>query len=157
MTKPHQADRLLKLGDLSRITNIPKSTLAQRFDRGIFKLSRRDKASRGSGEHKEFCRDTITGISIAQKLIELGVGVTPANKAASLVCQSQPGRAAGETFEFGRAILIHTSTGTTIKNLDSDSSIADVLGRPMTPAVILDIGPVIEQINLKLKEETKRK
>ena len=63
MTKPRNAEKPIKLDGLSLITNVPKPTLAQRFDRGLYKSSRRDK-SNGSGRHKEFCRETIIGIAI---------------------------------------------------------------------------------------------
>jgi hypothetical protein len=72
MTKPRFADKPLKLGDLSRITKVPKPTLAQRLDRGLFKSSGRDTSNQhGSGQHREFYRDAVIGIAIAQEMIAL--------------------------------------------------------------------------------------
>jgi hypothetical protein len=56
-------------------------------------------------------------------------------------------RAANTLYEFGRTVLIHTEEGTTIKNLDADESISDVLGRPFQSSIIIDIGQILKAVD----------
>jgi hypothetical protein len=127
MTTPQFAEKFLKLGGLSRVTKVSRATLAHRLDRGTFKSSRRDKRSQGSGQHREFCRDTIIGIAIAQKLIELGISASRANAAASLFTEhGQRGRAAGEPFSLGRTILVIRPTGPIILNPQFDAEFSEL-------------------------------
>jgi hypothetical protein len=150
MTKPQSAETLLKLGDLSRLTNVPKSTLAQRFDRQKYRPSRHDQPSQGSGRHRQFSRDTINGIAIAQKLIELGVGVTPANKAASLfVDHAQPGRAAGKLFPQDQTLLVLRASGPVVINAPYYSDFADLADHG-TAFVAIDCGKICREVDTAL-------
>jgi hypothetical protein len=99
---------------------------------------------------------TVSAISLTSRL---GIGISQAvTDAAQFTDIGGDGnRAPNELYKFGRTVLIHTSTGTTIKNIDSDESIADVLGIPMTPAVVVDIAPIIKQIDDNMKKELKNK
>jgi hypothetical protein len=60
-------------------------------------------------------------------------------------------------YEFGLTVLIHTEAGTTIKNLDADDSISDMLGRPFQSSIIIDIGPIIKNLDklISTKKDTK--
>ena len=127
MTKPRNAEKLIKLDGLSLIANVPKPTLAQRFDRRLYKLSRRDKSSNGSGTHKEFCRETIIGISIAQRFIELGVGIGPATAAAAQFTDNpSPGRRAGNLFCQDRTVLCIRQGRPVVVNLPYDADFCDL-------------------------------
>jgi hypothetical protein len=146
---------LLKLGGFSRVTGVRAPTLLRWWDRRTIESG---IATSGSGEYRKYDLPTIYKVAIASKLMPLGVGAGQSLKAAAHYTDFSDGnRTPNELFEFGRTVLVHTSAGTTIKNLDSEASIAEYVGRPMTPAIILDIGPVIDEVNTKLKEETKRK
>jgi hypothetical protein len=154
MTKPHRADKMLKLAGVCRIAKVPEATAAQRLDRGIWKMSRRDTHSQGSGQHKEFCRDTTIRFAISQKLIELNVGAKPASEAASLFDQPQPGRNAGDVFEFGRTLLIKKAGGSRVVNVGYDDSLIDILGRPFEAAIIVDIGQIARAVDSELANIT---
>jgi DNA-binding transcriptional MerR regulator len=78
--KPQQ----LKIGDVSRITGVPIPTLCRWLDRRTIKLSKNDKPSTGTGDHRTFSRATINQIAIAKRLIELGLGAGRANAAAAM-------------------------------------------------------------------------
>jgi hypothetical protein len=65
-------------------------------------------------------------------------------------------RQPNELYKFGLSVLVHTKAGTSIRNIDSDDSIADVFGRSFDSAVIVNIGPVIKTVN-KLISTTKDK
>jgi hypothetical protein len=148
MTKPRSADKMLKLSGVCRITKVPEATAAQRLDRGIWKMSRRDTPSKGSGQHKEFCRDTTIRFAIAQKLIELNVGAKPASEAASLFTEQQPGRNAGDVFEFGKTLmLVSQASGSRIVNVGYDDSLIDILGRPFEAAIVVDIGQIVKAVD----------
>jgi hypothetical protein len=153
MTKPHRADKMLKLSGVCRIAKVSEATLAQRLDRGIFKMSRRDTHSNGSGQHKEFCRDTTIRFAIAQKLIELNIGAKHASDAASLFADQQPGRNAGDVFEFGKTLMLVTkANGSRIVNVGYDDSLIDILGRPFEAAVIVDIGQIVKAVDSELAD-----
>jgi hypothetical protein len=149
MTKPQHAETFIRFGDLSRITRTPEPTLAQRIDRGIFKLSRRDKLSSGSGTYREFSRITTIKFTIAQKFVELNIGAGPAHEAASLFTdQSQPGRAAGECFEHGKTVLLITPDGATVRNLDFSANIFDMLNDGVLIAI--DLNKVVADVDAVL-------
>jgi hypothetical protein len=74
----------LKIGDVGSVTHIALPTLRRWLDRRVVTLSRKDKASTGTGDARGFSRATINQIAIAKKLIELGVAAGPANAAAAL-------------------------------------------------------------------------
>jgi len=103
----------------------------------------------GSGDFRTFSRATINTIAIARQFIKLGmISAAPAIAMARLFTeQGQPGRPANEIFEFGLTVLIHTASGTTIKNVDSESSLADVFGRNFEPAIILNVAPLIKGVD----------
>jgi hypothetical protein len=149
---------LLKLGGFTRVTGIKESQLLRWLDRGTggIESSRFDTTTSGTGDHRRFSLPTINKAGIASKLMSLGFSAGQALTAAAQYTDFGDGnRAPNCLYEFGRTVLIHTSTRTTIRNLDPDASIADVLGRPMTPAVILDIGPVIKEVDEKMQKELK--
>ena len=56
-------------------------------------------------------------------------------------------RQPNELYEFGRTVLVHTGTGTTIKNLDADVSLSDALGRPFQSSIIIDIGQILKAVD----------
>jgi hypothetical protein len=150
---------LLTLGGLARVTGVPSARLLRWWDRNTIDSSHFDSTTSGSGQYRGYSRPTINKVAIASKLIPLlGINAGLALTAAAQFTDfGDSTRAANTPFEFGRTVLIHTSTGTTIKNLDADVSLSDAFGRPLAPAIILDIGPVINDIDQKLKEEAKRK
>jgi hypothetical protein len=150
MTRPRKAG-VFKRGDLSRITGVPAGTLSQRFDRKIYKESRRDMPCSGSGTYREFSRATIIGIAISQRLVKLGISAGRAIAAAAVFTDvGNENRAANELFEHGKTVLFHTEHETTIRNVDSEDSLFDLLGRPMTPAILVDIGPIVAEVDNKL-------
>jgi hypothetical protein len=147
---------LLRLGGLSRVTGVPEPRLSRWLDRRTIEPTNLDVSTSGSGDYRQFSRATVNKVGIARKLIGLGIPAGPANIAAAHYTDVGDGKRAGnELYEFGRTVLIHTEAGTTIKNLDADVSISEAFGRPMTPAVLLDIGPVIHEIDQKLQKELK--
>jgi len=151
---------LLKLGGFIRVTGIKESQLLRWLDRGTggIQSSRFDSATTGAGDHRRFARPTITKAAIASKLMPLGLSAGQALGAAAHYTDFGDGnRAANELFEFGRTVLIHTEEGTKIKNLDADASLSNVLGRPFTPAVIIDVGQVIKEVDEKMQKELKSK
>jgi hypothetical protein len=151
---------LLKLSGFCRVTGNKESKVLRWLDRGTgnIEASRYDTPTSGHGDHRRFARPSINKAGIAAKLIHLGINPGQAlTSAAQFTDFGDSKRAANEIHEFGRTILIHTATGTTITNLHPDSSLGDALGRPMLPAIVLDIGPVILEIDEKLSKELKRK
>jgi hypothetical protein len=152
------ATPLLRLSGFSRVTGISTIALLRLYDREDIEPGRFDSTTSGSGDYRRYSLPTICKVAIAWKLKPLGLGIRQAlADAAAFTDFGDSKRAANELYEFGRTVLIHTATGTIIKNLPADASLSDALGRPMTPAIVLDIGPVIEELDSKLKDETKRK
>ncbi len=149
----------LRIGDVARVTGVRNVQLSRWLDRHTIQLSRLDKGSTGTGGFRTFSRATINQIAIAKKLIDLGVAAGPANAAATLFTEmGQPGRPANELFEFGLTVMIHSESGTSITNADSDSSLSDVFGRGLKPAIFLNIAPVIRVVDkliLTTKETNK--
>jgi hypothetical protein len=138
----------LRIGSVARVTGVRDVQLLRWLDRNTIQPSRFDKPTTGSGDFRTFSRATINQIAIAKKLIDLGVPAGPANAAASLFTEiGQPGRAANEVFEFGLTVMIHTASGTTIKNIDSESSLADVFGRNFDSSITVNIGPILKAVD----------
>jgi hypothetical protein len=138
---------LLKLGGVSRATNVPLPTLGRWLDRGTIKSSRRDKASGGSGEHRQFSRNTIVQIAIARKLIELGIAAGPANAAASLFTEhGQGNRVAGEPFSQGRSILVIRPTGPVLINTQFDAEFSELSDYGVA-FVGVDCGKVCKEVD----------
>jgi hypothetical protein len=99
---------------------------------------------------------TVIGIVISERLVALGISAGRAIVAAAVFTDAgNVNRAPCELFEHGKTVLFHTEHETTIKNLDSTSSIADIFGRPMTPATLVDLGPIVAEVDKKLLKETK--
>jgi hypothetical protein len=147
---------LLKLGGVSRATNVPLPTLSRWFDRGTIESCYLDSTTSGSGEYRRFSRNTVNKIAIARKLIGLGIAAGPAVTAAAHFTDfGDDKRPPNELYEFGRTVLVHTESGTSIRNLDSDVPLSEALGRPFQNAVIIDIGPIITAVTEALKKETK--
>jgi hypothetical protein len=134
---------LLKLGGLSRATGVSVPTLGRWFDRGTIKQSRRDKASTGHGDHRQFSRNTVVQIAIAQKLIELGIGAGRANKAAAVFADD------AEIFPCGKTLLIVGPNGTIVRNAFHDTPLADVTNDGM--CIIIELNRVVEHVNSILK------
>jgi DNA-binding transcriptional MerR regulator len=145
---------LLKLGAVSRATNIPLPTLGRWLDRGTIKQSRRDKASTGSGEHRQFSRNTIVQIAIARKFIELGINAGRANAAAALFTEhSQRDRAACERFPQGRTILVIRPTGPVIINPMFDADFSELSDYGIA-FVAVDCGKTCDEIDSILNSKT---
>ena len=53
-------------------------------------------------------------------------------------------------FEFGRTLLLMTAAGSRIINAGYDDTLTDIVGRPLEPAVILDLGPIIKAVDTAL-------
>jgi DNA-binding transcriptional MerR regulator len=118
---------LLKLGGLSRATGVSVPTLGRWFDRGTIKQSRRDKASTGHGDHRQFSRNTIIQIAIAKQLIDLGISAGPANAAASLFTEhGQRDREPAQPFGHGRTILALRPTGPVVLNVQFDADFSEL-------------------------------
>ena len=43
--------------------------------------------------------------------------------------------------------MIHSESGTSIRNIDPDSSLSEVFGRSFEPAIILNVGPIIRTVH----------
>jgi hypothetical protein len=129
--------------------------LGRWLDRGTIKQSRRDKASGGSGEHRQFSRNTIVQIAIAKQLIDLGVSAGPANTAASLFTDNgQHNRAAGEPFAQGRTILALRPTGAVVLNAQLDADFSELSDFGVAFAAV-DCGKVCTEIDSILNTPTK--
>ncbi len=150
MTRPQGGEIFIKFSDLSRITRTPAPTLAQRIDRGIFKLSRRDKLSSGSGSYREFSRITTIKFAIAQKFVELNVSAGPAHEAASLFTDhSQPGRAAGELFPQDRTVICLRKSGPVLINAPYFYDFADLADHG-DAFVALDCAKICREVDTAL-------
>jgi hypothetical protein len=76
------------------------------------------------------------------------ISAAPAIAAAQLFTeQGQPGRAPNKIFEFGLTVMIHTEGKTSIVNLDPESTLADILGRPFQSSIIIDIGQILKAVD----------
>lgn len=137
---------LLKLGGLSRATGVSVPTLGRWFDRGTIKQSRRDKSSTGSGEHRQFSRNTVIQIAIAKQLIDLGMSAGPANTAASVFTEhGQRDRKPAEPFAQGRTIMALRKSGTVVLNaFDADFSELSDFGIAFAA---VDCGKVCKEID----------
>jgi hypothetical protein len=141
---------LLKLGGLSRATGVSVPTLGRWFDRGTIKQSRRDKASTGHGDHRQFSRNTVVQIAIARKLIELGIAAGRANKyAAVFTDEYQTGRSSGELFPCGKTFLIVGPEGAFVRNAFHDTLLSDVSKDGV--CMIVELNRVVEYVNSILK------
>jgi hypothetical protein len=148
---------LLKLGGLSRVTGVPIPRLGRWLDRNTIQSSHLDTTTSGSGDYRQFGRNTVNKVAIARKLIGLGISAGPANAdAAQFTDFGDDDRAANELYEFGLTVLIKTEHGTTIKNLESDASLIDACGRPFTAVVAIDLGQIVREVDDALNTETKR-
>jgi DNA-binding transcriptional MerR regulator len=149
----------LRIGDVARVTGVRDVQLLRWLDRHTIQPSKFDKSTTGTGDFRTFSRATVNKIAIAKNAINLGVPAGPANAAAAHFTESgDKGRPANELYKFGLTVLIHTASGTTIKNVDSESSLADVFGRNFEPTIILNVGPIIKAVDEKLnslKKDTK--
>jgi DNA-binding transcriptional MerR regulator len=144
---------LLKLGGLSRATGVSVPTLGRWFDRGTIKQSRRDKASTGHGDHRQFSRNTVVQIAIARKLIELGIAAGRANDAASLFTdEGQTGRAPGELFSCGKTLLTLGPNGASVRNVFHDTPWSD-LTKHGACTIIVDLNRVVEQVDSALDSQ----
>ena len=145
---------LLKLGAVSRATNIPLPTLGRWLDRGTIKQSRRDKASTGSGEHRQFSRNTIVQIAIARKFIELGINAGRANAAAALFTDhGQRNRAPGEPFAEGLTILALRPTGASVFNAQFDADFSELSDFGVA-FVAIDCGKICKTMDAILISQT---
>jgi DNA-binding transcriptional MerR regulator len=145
------ATPLLKLGGVSRATGVPLATLGRWCDRGTIKQSRRDKASTGHGDHRQFSRNTIVQIAIARKLIELGISAGRANKAAAAFTdEGQTGRAPGALFSCGRTVLIISTAGARVRQTFHDTTLAEA----GTCSIILDLNWVVGSVDELLQKAT---
>jgi hypothetical protein len=127
-----------KIGVVSAATGVPIPTLGRWHDRKTLKLSRLDKVSTGSGDHRLFSRATIDQIAIAKTLIDLGIAASPANRAAAHFT---------ELFPCGRTLLLITPTDALIVNAEFSATLTDFCGRPFCSAVIVDCGHVIAAVD----------
>lgn len=137
---------MFKIGAVSAATGVPIAALGRWQDRNTLRLSRFDKASTGSGDHRLFSRTTVDAIAIAKTLIDLGIAATPANRAATKfvgLC------------EFGRTLLVVRPTGAQIVNADFNATLPDICGRPFHAAIVLDIGQIIQAVDQALTSTTK--
>jgi hypothetical protein len=140
---------MYKIGAVSAVTGVPIAALGRWQDRNTLRLSRLDKASTGSGDHRLFSRTTVDAIAIAKTLIDLGIAASPANRAAT--------KFAG-LFEFGRTLLVVGTTGAQIVNAEFNATLTDICGRPFHAAIVLDIGQIIQAVDQALnltKEDNK--
>jgi hypothetical protein len=111
MTSP-----MFKTGAVCAATGVSVAKLGRWQDRKTLNPSRHDKASSGSGDHRQFSRETINRIAIAKKLIDLGIPASPANQAAALFI---------ELYQFGRTLLVLKSSGAQIINADFNAALSD--------------------------------
>ena len=141
--------QLLKLGGLSRATGVSVPTLGRWFDRGTFKQSRRDKASTGHGDHRQFSRDTVIQIAIAKQLIDLGMSAGPANTAATVFTEhGQRGREPAKPFTQGRTILALRKSGPVVLNaFDADFGELSDFG---VAFVAVDCGKICKEIDAQI-------
>ena len=137
---------MYRTGAVCAATGVSAAKLGRWQDRKTLKPSRQDKASSGSGDHRLFSRATVNKIAIAKKLVDLGIGATPANNAASLF---------NSLFAFGRTLLVFKPTGAQIANAGFNDSLTDICGRPFESAIIVDIGHIIMAVDQALISTTK--
>jgi len=89
--------------------------------------------------------------------MELGVPAAQSNAAAILFTEhSQRGRPANELFEAARTLLVISKNSAEVVNAPFDATLKDVCGGPIQ-AIVVDIAPIIADVNQKLSQLTKRK
>ena len=135
---------LFKLGGVSRATKVSLPTLGRWLDRGTIRQSRRDKPSTGSGEHRQFSRNTVVQIAIAKQLIDLGIGAGRANKAAAVFGER------AQLFPCGKTYLVIGRDGTRVKNGFHDTPLTEVSNDGV--CTIVELNCVVEHVDSKLKD-----
>ena len=148
-------DVRLRIGEVGEITGIRLPTLHQWLDRRVFAPSPAETGE-GSGHYRTFGRARLNQIAIAKALIEIGLPAAQSNANARLFTeQSQRGRNANEPFEAGRTLLVISKTGAAIVNASFDSLLTEVCDN--AGAFVIDIIPIIADVNQKLSQLIKRK
>ena len=137
---------MFKTGVVCAATGVPVARLERWQDHNTLELSRHDKGTAGSGDHRLFSRATVHRIAIAKRLTDLGIAAKPANQAATLF---------DGLHQFGRTLLVIGASGSQIVNADYDASLSDICGRPFQSAIVVDIGQIVSTIdeNLTNKKE----
>lgn len=140
----------LKIGDVSRVTHVPIPTLCRWLDRRTMVLSRDDKPSNGTGDHRMFSRSAVNKIAIARKLIEFEIAAGPANTAAEqFTDKSQPGRAANECFAHNRTMLCLRPSGPVVINAPFYADF-EFLSDHGAGLVSIDCGKVCSEVDIAL-------
>ena len=134
---------LIKMGGVSAATGVPLPTLGRWCDRKTIMPSRRDRTSTGSGDHRQFSRNTVLQIAIAKQLIDIGIGAGRANKAAAVFADN------AELFPCGKTLLIHSPSGTSVRNGLHDTPLSDL--NTDGACIVLEINRVVEHVDSILK------
>ena len=145
---PAKADKThFTPAEVFNATGVSAAKLNQWIDRGTVIPSRRDRKPNGSGDWRRMSLETVHQIAVAAAGVRFRIPARLAAEGARLLAIAQPGRAAGELFEFGITAMVHTEDGIAIRNLDSDASLSEVFGRPFQNATIIDVGPIIKAVD----------
>jgi hypothetical protein len=136
--------------DICRATGFTVPQQNQHIARHTIIPSCYDSKPTGTGDVRLTSSETAYQFAIFGKCTELGIQARRAAEAARLFAVEQPGRQASAVFEFGRTLLVVKTTGPQIVNVDYDASLSDIFGRPMPATIIIDIGQVIDEVNVKL-------
>lgn len=121
--------------------------LRSRLDHGSIELRGCDRKSSGSGDWVGLSRNRILQIAIIESLTGIGVALSAASEAAlKFTDEGQTGRSPGQLFDHGKAVLLITPDGTTVKNIFSDTSFSDV-SNCSACVISVDLSRVVEQVD----------
>jgi hypothetical protein len=139
-----------RLRDVAQVAEMKPRALRQCFEIGALKLSGNDKRSTGSGDFVGLSKQTAYHAATMKHLHRLGLSIPHAARAASEFSNvGNIDRAPSELFKHGETILVVGPDSTTVKNIFSDTSLADVFAS--SPCVIImDINRVTEQVDTVL-------
>jgi hypothetical protein len=131
-------------------TGISAEMQNQRYARHVYTPSKGDVIPKGQGDTRYVTVATIYNIAIVEACIKANIPVRLTANAARLLAEDQHGRRANMLFEFGRTLIVISKTGAAIVNAPFDALLSDVCGKD--GAFVIDIGPIIADVNQKLSK-----
>jgi hypothetical protein len=151
-TKPGSAeedhmnvDATYPLNIAAKAAGFTERQIRRKIEHGFLPLQRCDKTSTGRGDYAGYSRNRILQAAIMRWLAAVNVPASTASDAAlKFSDEGQTGRAPGETFEYGKTILIITPDGTTVCNLDYSASLFDI---PNGVLIAIDLNKVVADVD----------
>jgi hypothetical protein len=148
---------LFTTGDVAAATGASSRLQCQRWAHRIYTPSPGDTTPTGPGDDRYMTVQTVYQIGITEETAKANVPIRVAARASAKFSEPQTNRRASELFATGRTLLLVKPGTAEIVNAPFDATLPDVLGRPLQPATIIDLGPIVAAVNEKLISLTKRK